>query len=167
VDDFITVTANKDNTLFTSAESFSGVGPTVSLGFQWQIENYIGLIAFANVRGSALFGSQKQIAFQASQFSGSAMQTVNLDQSLDPNPVDYNPTLFNAATFNQNQIRHDATVTQWEYEAGVEWGRDLGRFGFFASAAVTGQEWHGIGNANSLGGNLRLFGVKGDLGFNF
>jgi hypothetical protein len=176
VEDFITVQVNKDNSIFTSAESFSGVGPTINFGFQYQIDNFLGLIAFANVRGSVLFGSQKQIAFQATQFSGLAFQTIDGDQIItndagvkikDPNPADYIPTAFNAASFNQNEIRRNSTVTQWDYELGVEWGRDLGRFGFFASAAVTGQEWHGIGNATNLGGNLRLFGAKGDLGFNF
>jgi hypothetical protein len=167
VEDFVGVNVTRDDTLFNAGDSFAGVGPTLLFGVQYQIQPLWGIIAFANVRGSILFGRQKQTAFQLSHFAGSAFQSANNDAGADPNPLDYLPISFNGATAMQNETRRDQTVPQWEYEAGVQWGRDLGAAGFFVSAAVTGQQWFGVGSATSQSGDLRLFGIKADVGFDY
>jgi hypothetical protein len=66
----------------------------------------------------------------------------------------------------QDQTRRDQMVSEWEFKAGIGWGRNLGRSGFFIQAAVLGQEWHAVGNAANLSADLRLFGAKVNTGFN-
>src|SRR5262249_37085794 len=152
-DDVIGVFVNQDDSTLVAAESYSGVGPSLAFGVQYQIPPLFGIIVFGNVRGSILFGSQKQTAFQLTRFSGTAKQVANNDAVLDSNGhLDYLPTSFSMSTFNQNELRRDQMVPEWDFSVGLEWGHDLGRAGFFIQAAFVGQEWHNVGNANSLSG---------------
>jgi hypothetical protein len=164
-DDFIGVTVLQDDAVLSAAESFSGVGPTMSLGIQYQLPYLAGLTVFGNVRGSIIFGQQKQTAFQQTRFNGAASLFGSTDNEV---PVlEFLPTPFNQFTFMENEVKRDRAVAQWEYEAGVGWGQNFGRTGFFLQVAVTGQEWHGVGNPINLKSDLRLFGGKVNTGFDF
>jgi hypothetical protein len=169
-DDIIGVVVNRDDATLVSSESYYGVGPTLAFGIQYQIQPLFGIIVFGNVRGSVLFGRQKQTAFQLTHFSGTANQVSDLvDDPLDPPETTpaYLPTSFSASTFNQNELHRSQTVPEWDFSLGLEWGHDLGRAGFYVQAAVVGQEWHNVGNANSLSGDLRLFGLSVTTGFDY
>jgi hypothetical protein len=164
-DDFVNMHVNPDSAVLAAGESFSGIGPTLSLGAQYQPPALGGLGVFANVRGSVLFGQQKQTAFQLTQFVGTA--TAGLNRDRDFNKVEYNTTQFNVATYAQNEFRRKHTVTPWEGSAGLEWGRASGWANFYVQAAVTIQEWIDVGSATSLKGDLRLFGLSVTTGFDF
>jgi hypothetical protein len=170
-DDFIGVFVNEDNSTLFTGESYSGVGPSLAFGVQYQIPPLFNIIVFGNVRGSILFGRQKQTAFQVTRFSGTARQVVNLDPGTPGDAaagtLDYFPISFSTSSFNQNEFHRDQTVPEWDFSLGLEWGHDLGRAGFFIQAAFVGQEWHNVGNANSLSGDLRLFGLSVTTGFDY
>lgn len=164
-DDFIGVFVNRDDANLIGGESFSGIGPTLSARVEYRVPWLGGLTAFGMVRGSVLFGHQKQTAFQTTHFTGTARLVRNEDN--DFAKLEYFTTPFNGSTFIEAENRTSQTVPQWDYEVGVGWGQNVGRAGFSAQVSVFGQEWDGIGSPANLDSDLRLFGLKAEIGMDY
>ncbi len=144
-----------------SSYNFAGAGPTVSLEM-WRALGTSGFALYGSGRGSLVFGSAQQNAL----FSGQELRND------DPNPQ--------FAT-----QRRDRALPIAEMEAGIQYGRAVGRSWFFTQVGLVGQEWFSAGNASrstqltpknspnpaeggaSIDTDLAFFGLSFRIGVNY
>jgi hypothetical protein len=148
----IEVPINTQVDAISSGHQFRGGGPTVAVEVRRQL-GCCGLALYGSARGSLLFGTGKQQAFQVVNNNLDTVASTSRDDLL---PVS-------------------------ELELGAEFGRQMGHCRLYVQAAVVGQVWYGAGNAanNELipilvdpevsdnSSNFGLFGGKLVVGVDF
>ncbi len=130
----------------SSGHNFNGGGPTVAWEGRWRVGcSHVSI--FGSVRGSLLVGS--------SRFSAIFNETI-----VDP----VNGSQHNVATTDS---RDDRILPIGELEAGLEYGRSLGRSRVFVRGAVVDQTYFDAGSASGRDGNLSLFGAQVSVGVDY
>jgi hypothetical protein len=135
---YLVESRDDDATLLGSIDfdhSFRGVGPTIALEARRCVGRRLG--AFANLRGSLLFGE--------------AESSLVAGEDLD---------LAQPFTTRENTARDDL-LPIGELQIGLDWHTPLdGSMEFFSRFALEGHLWQDAGNATSEDGDLGFFGFS-------
>ena len=105
------------------------------------------------MRGSALFGERHQDAALATR--------VTATRPTGPAGVADVRTFRSAGDSNSEQ------VYVIELNAGVEYGRTIGRSQIFVNAGIVYERWLNAGSATSPDGDIQFYGFKFGTGFRF
>lgn len=107
-----------------STYQFDGLGPTLALELRRAIAD-TGVGVYGQARGSLVFGS----ADQSAMFFGQELRND------DPNP-------------QLASQQRDRAIPIIDFEAGLEYGRPVGRAWLFGQVGVVGQQWFNAGSAS-------------------
>jgi major outer membrane protein len=132
----------------SSGDSFSGIGPMVLADLQRPIGAH-NLSIYASARAGLLFGSQ--------HFGDFSAMITNPGGGANTVVTPLAPTTF----------RGDQTVGFGEIELGIQWSGQVGRFYPVARLGFEGREFLNTGNAQSINGDVGLYGFALHAGVNY